>query len=108
MKAALQSCAQSAQYLRFDFVEDEIAARIIEPALWNKMFRIIKSSEPILLLLRLADQNATASIKQIERDSGLHLKKIVDTRDDDALESKTSTAFHNRTPELTPDIASAA
>ena len=106
MKAALQSCVQSAQYLRFDFVEDEIAPRITEPALWNKMNRIIKSAEPILLLLRLADQN-TATLSKLKGTVDYISRKMIDS-EDDTLESKISTAFHNRMPELKSDIASAA
>ena len=73
MKSALQQCVLSAQYLRFDFVDDIFADRIASSDAWQLMERITTAAGPVLLLLRLADTN-TACLSKLKGTVD-HIKK---------------------------------
>ena len=108
MKEALQQCVSSAQYLRFDFVDDIFANRITSADDWNLMSRIVKTCGPILLLLRLADSNS-GSLSKLRGIVDYITKKMMTLNAAaGTLEGKICTAFLNRAPELECDISNAA
>ena len=108
MKAALQQCVQSAQYLRFDFVDDDIAPRISDGELWILIHRIVKAAGPILLLMRLADMNS-ATLSKLKGTVD-HVNKCMESIHSGAntLEDNICVAWRTRLPELQSDIATAA
>ena len=108
MKAALQQCVQSAQYLRFDFVQDEIAPQISGSEVWMLIHRIVKAAGPILLLMRLADMNS-ASLSKLKGTVD-HVDTCMDELHSgaDTLEDNICVAWRTRLPELQSDIATAA
>ena len=107
MQEALKSTVQSAQYIRFEFVDDTFKNAIVGNEKWTLMRRIVDLTGPILLLLRLADSNAATMSKLKATVDYLKASKFVDTGRD-TLEDKIAVAFINRAPEFECDIASAA
>ena len=110
MKDAVQQLVQSAEYTRYDFETDPFAAKFAEEEVWDLMARITKTAGPILLLLRLADTNAPTLSKlkgTVDYVSEL-MEKSGDEEDEDTLEDRICTAFHNRVDELECDIVNAA
>ena len=106
MKSAVQSCVQSAQYIRYNFEDDPFATRLLTPRVWDLMERITTSAGPILLLLRLSDSNA-ATLTKLKGTVDYVAKKMIDSGDD-TLEDRIAVAFKNRAMELESDIATAA
>ena len=108
MKAALQQCVQSAEYLRFDFEEDDIAPKISGSELWILIHRIVKAAGPILLLMRLADMKSATLSKM--KGTVDYIDKCMDTIQSEAntLEDNICVAWRTRLPELQSDIATAA
>ena len=106
MGRALKQCVMSAEYLRFDFADDDFAPRIESPDVWRLMARITKTAGPVLLLLRLADSNA-ATLSKLKGTVDYVKNLMVDTGGD-TLEDQICTAFHLRADELESDIVNAA
>ena len=106
MQGALQQCVMSAEYLRFNFLDDIFAPRISSPDVWSLMDRITKTAGPVLLLLRLADSNA-ATLSKLKGTVDYVKKLMLDTGGN-TLEDQICTAFHNRADELDSPIANAA
>ena len=106
MKDALQQLVQSAQYLRFDFEDDMFAPQISGCEIWQLMERVIETTGPIVLLLRLGDSNAT-TLPKLKGTVDFIQSKMVDSGDE-TLEDQICVTFNNRAPELECDIASAA
>ena len=106
MEQALKSTVQSAQYIRFSFVDDTFKDRISDANVWRLVRKIIYLVGPLLLLLRLADSNA-ATLSKLKGTVEYLKTKFVDSGRD-SLADKIAVAFINRAPEFECDISSAA
>ena len=106
MKNALQSVVSSADYLRFQFEDDEIAPAITAADMWEIMDVIVDACGPLLLLLRLCDSNAP-TLSKLRATVDLVKTKMVDTGND-TLTDRIAACFHRRAPELCSDMANAA
>lgn len=106
MEQALKSTVQSAQYIRFSFVNDTFKDRICDDNVWRLMRKITNHAGPLLLLLRLADSNK-ATLSKLKATVDKLKTKFVDFGRD-SLTDKIAVAFINRAPELECDISSAA
>ena len=70
------------------------------------MTRVAKAAGPVLLLLRLADSNAS-SLSKLKGTVDYVTSLMVDTGDN-TLEDQIDVAFHDRVPELECDVVNAA
>ena len=106
LRDALQRLVESEEYTRFEFEDDVFATRLSGGEIWRLMTRITEAAGPVLLLLRLADSNAS-SLSKLKGTVEYVTSLMVDSGAN-ALEDQIAVAFHNRAPELECDVANAA
>ena len=57
LKPVLQEFVRSDRYTQYDFDDDNYADRISSDDIWSFISRVVKCTEPVMLLLRLGDSN---------------------------------------------------
>ena len=106
LKPALQQLVRSDRYRQYDFEDDIYADRIAAEDAWSFIDRVVKRTEPVLLLLRLGDSNK-ATLSKV-RGTLDYVRTLMVETGDDSIEDQIAEAFHNRSRDFESDAANCA